>query len=191
MLASETNSRRQMFFKLQVVMNFLYTDLPMSAVLRLDPYTNPKVMSSDGMDVNNNRTSNDVRDYEQSQKYEEPQLDWVTGGLSKSEWTSELLFRKSEVGKEGGVEVAAEATSELCLIDSGDSDSESELLANQNIRVTVVKDGSSKREARNQQKSFRWEDIDGHRVVRSQYLSTEHNVAGFRVMCYENDRPNL
>ena len=155
-------------------MNFLYTDLPMTHMLRLDPYSNPAISRAVlPKDVNNNlaeaavEAAEAVLTYRAPQKYEEPELSAVTGGLHHSQWTSELVFSKSSLARAEKLEVGTEAGEDLDGSDGKD-------FLDEPIRITVV------REQMRQQPRIVEDD---KAILTDQYLNVwrRKSLAGYKV----------
>ena len=162
-------------------MNFLYTDLPMTHVLRLDPYSNPAISRAFlPKDVNNNlaeaavEAREAVLTYRAPQKYEEPELSSVTGGLHHSQWTSELIFSKSCMMARAEVEVGTEAGEDLDGSDVQD-------VLDEPIRITVV------REQMRQQPRLAEDD---KAILTDQYLNVwrRKSLAGYKVSDMHHSR---
>ena len=146
-------------------MNFLYTDVPMSHVLSLNPYSNPKVPSPT-KDANNNQLGMEVMNYLQPQKYEEPELSRATGGLHQSEWTAEFVFSKSSMASE--TEVGIEVGTEACPEEKGSC-------LDEPIMVTVVRE------------PLRRKSHNGQSILRDQYLSRRQTISGGKICTYASD----
>ena len=157
-------------------MNFLYTDLPMTHVLRLDPYSNPAISRAFlPKDVNNNlaeaaiQATEAVLTYRAPQKYEEPELSSVTGGLNHSQWTADLVLSKSSMARAGPVilEVGTEAEEDLDGSDVQD-------VIDEPIRITVVRE-HMKRQPRQVE--------DDKAILTDQYLNVwrRKSLAGYKV----------
>ena len=155
-------------------MNFLYTDLPMTHVLRLDPYSNPAISRAFlPKDVNNNsdqlaeaavQATEAVLTYRAPQKYEEPELSNVTGGLHHSQWTADLVLSKSSMAR-AELEVGTEAGEDLDWTEVQDATDEP-------ISITVVREHVKRQPV-----------VDDKAILTDQYLSVwrRKSLAGYKV----------
>ena len=54
------------------------------------------------------------------------------------------------------------------------------------IKVTVVKESKKARQISKAKRPCQWQDIEGKKVVRYQYLSNHQTIGGYRVRAIDN-----